>query len=624
MTDPQATPLSALGRRTHSHGRFRAEVQASAFRPPHPAPHHRFAGPARPAQAPRVVLGVSAYYHDACAALVVDGQVVAAVQEDRFSRKNHDAGFPAQAIAFCLQQAGLRLADVELVAFYEEPFLKADRLAQTARAAGAMSAATATDVARGVRRNVLLQEELRSALGEYAGPLCFVEHHVSHAASAFYASPFERAAGLVVDGVGEWATTTLLRAGPQGIELLEQVDYPHSLGLFYSAITAYLGFKINSDEYKVMALGAFSAPAYEAEVARLLRLHGDGSFSLDLERFSHHRDRKQAFHPALAELFGLPARAPGAALEHAHHGVAWAAQRRLEEAMQGLLRRLWARTEEPALVMAGGVALNSVANHVAFEATPFESLFVQPAATDAGGALGAALYAWHHVPEVRTRAPIPAPRFDPYLGPEYGPEVIEACLEEEGAEHRRCEGWPELYAAVAALLAEGKVVGWYQGRMEVGPRALGARSILATPCRAEMQTLVNEKIKFREGFRPFAPAVLADRAGELFELGKPACPLDYMLFVVPVRPEARDRIPAVVHADGTARPQRVYADTSPHFFGLIEAFDRLTGVPAVLNTSFNLAGEPIVCTPQDAFRTFMYSEMDALVMERFIVTKEAP
>lgn len=596
--------------------------EQSNFVQAHSGPYHRFAGAARPKGGPKVVLGISAYYHDSCAAIVVDGQVVAAVQEDRFTRRNHDACFPRLAIDYCLQSAGVNLDQVDLVAFYEEPFLKADRLAQCLLASRQHVTSTAAEAtARDITRNVTLPMQLRKEL-DWQGPLCFVQHHVSHAASAFYTSPFESAAALIVDGVGEWASSTLMRLGPQGIELIEQVDYPHSLGLLYSAITAYLGFRVNCDEYKVMALGSFAEPMYETQLQQLLRLYDDGSYALDLDYFSHHVDRGRAFGPKLEQLFGLPARSTGTALSAQHHGVAWATQRRLEQAVTGLLNRLHAQTSERALVMAGGVALNSVANHVAFQSSPFSEVFVQPAATDAGGALGAALYAWHHLDGPRVPSVRPAQRFDPYLGPEYGSEAVRDFVEEEGVEAQWASSWPDLYAQVAGLLAEGKVVGWYQGRMEVGPRALGARSILATPCRAEMQAIVNEKIKFREGFRPFAPAVLAHRADELFDLGKATHPLDYMLFVVDVKPEARARIPAVVHVDGTARPQRVYQETSPHFFGLIEAFEGETDVPALLNTSFNLAGEPIVCTPEDAFRTFSYSQMDVLVMDRCIIVKE--
>jgi len=596
--------------------------ESSNFVQAHSGPYHRFGGVARPDGPPKVVLGISAYYHDSCAALVVDGRVVAAVQEDRFTRRNHDACFPKHAIDYCLRSAGMDLEQVDVVAFYEEPFLKADRLAQCSLASRERVTPEAAEAtAHDITRNVTLPMLLRKALG-WQGPLCFVQHHVSHAASAFYTSPFESAAALIVDGVGEWASSTLMRLSAEGIELIEQVDYPHSLGLLYSAITAYLGFRVNCDEYKVMALGSFSEPMYEAQLQQLLRLYEDGSYALELDYFSHHVDRGRAFGPKLEQLFGMPARSAGTALSAEHHGVAWATQRRLEQAVTGLLNRLHTRTEERALVMAGGVALNSVANHVAFEASPFSEVFVQPAATDAGGALGAALYAWHQLEGPRRSAIQCNPRFDPYLGPEYGTQQVRDFVSEQGLEARWAPSWPQLYAQVAGLLAQGKVVGWYQGRMEVGPRALGARSILATPCRAEMQGIVNEKIKFREGFRPFAPAVLAHRAEELFELGKATHPLDYMLFVVGVKPGARERIPAVVHVDGTARPQRVYQETSPHFFGLIEAFEGETGVPALLNTSFNLAGEPIVCTPEDAYRTFSYSQMDVLVMDRCIIVKE--
>ncbi len=603
-------------------GRFKQKPSSEGnFSAPQAGPLHRLAG--APLQGrPRAILGISAFYHDSCAALIIDGRIIASVQEDRFSRRNHDPSFPSAAIAHCLKVGGLSLEQIDLVAFYEEPILKADRLARSMVAAReTLDDALEQEGLQAVRRNLNLQAALQKELG-YKGPLCFVQHHVSHAASTFYASGFDRAACLVTDGVGEWATTTLARCGPQGIELIEQIDYPHSLGLLYSAITAYLGFKINNDEYKVMALGPFAkTPRYEAELQQLLRLHPDHSFSVDLSFFDYHRDRKRAYNPRLCELFGLPARQREAPLTQAHYQVAHATQNRLEAAVSGLFNRLREKTSERNIVTSGGVALNSVANQKAFAQSGFESIFIQPAAGDAGGALGAALYAHHHLPEPKPPAVSQVP-FDPYLGPAFTEAQIRSFLEEEDAEYEFIEDWEALYERVAQALFEGKVVGWYQGRMEIGPRALGARSILASPCDANMQAVVNKKIKFREGFRPFAPAILAERAHTLFS-NPPVPPMDYMLFVAPVLEQARDKIPAVVHVDGTARPQRVHQARAPRFWSLISAFEKKSGVPALLNTSFNLAGEPIVCSPENAHQTFSYSRMDMLVMERFIVTKEA-
>lgn len=596
--------------------RLSHEVSASSsFRAPHPGPLHRVSGPALSSR-PRRVLGISAYYHDAAAAVVVDGEVVATVQEERLSRRNHDARFPGRAIAWCLAEAGLSLSQVDAVAYYEEPFLKADRLA-----ACAASGSRAPDHhTRAARRNLTLPLGLRRAL-PWDGPLVFVRHHASHAASAYYPSRFAEAAVVVVDGVGEWATTSVGRAGPEGLVLLEEIDYPHSLGLLYSAVTDYLGFRINHDEYKVMALASYGQPTtYAAALDELAPGDPAGGFALDLRYFDHHRSPTRSWSDALPGRLGLPPRARDGEVTQAHYDLAAALQARTDRAMTALLTRARTLTGLDAVVLAGGVALNGVANHRAFLASGVSELFIQPAAGDAGGAMGAALYAYHHLPTPQAKAPR-VERFDPFLGPRLTDAAVRDDLVKHRVSHHHYDSDEALCAVVARELAAGRVVGWCQGRMESGPRALGARSILADPRVPGMKETVNAKIKFREGFRPFAPAVPEARADDWFVLPTAREPAYSMLWVVPVRAERAAAVPAIVHVDGTARPQLVSAASAPRFHALLESFGALTGVPVLLNTSFNLAGEPIVNTPADALRTFSRCDLDTLVLERCVITK---
>jgi carbamoyltransferase len=586
---------------------------------PTPGPPFRLAGGLRPPGPLRRVLGISAFYHDAAAALIVDGVPVAAAQEERFSRRKFDPALPRQAVEYCLAEAGLRIADIDLVAFYEEPLLKLDRLLQSAMAAGR----SFEDLAKSgwfeaVERNLALSGRLGEALG-FAGPVAFVQHHLSHAASAFYTSPFEAAACLVCDGVGEWATTTLARCGPEGIRILEQIEYPHSLGLLYSAITAHLGFAANSDEYKVMALAAMGEPTLESALERILLRSGDGSFRLALDPLAPALGRRQNPEQDLTALLGMPPRDRQSPMRAEHRDLARSLQATTEEVMTALLVRLHEQTRLEHLVIAGGVALNGVANHRAFAASGFRHLFIQPAAGDAGGALGAALFAYHLAQEPRP-AHTPTARFQPLLGPGFDREEVRRCLRQEGASFHTVDR-DALLATTSGALAAGKVVGWFQGRMEFGPRALGARSILASPIDPTMKDTLNLRIKLREPFRPFAPILPEEEARRYFELPELYDPLYYMLFVLPVRLEQRSRIPACLHVDGTTRPQLVVRERSPLLHDLLRAFERESGVPVLLNTSFNLASEPIVCTPSDAYRTFRYSDLDLLVMEDCIVDR---
>jgi carbamoyltransferase len=586
------------------------------------------------------VLGISAWYHDAAACLVRDGRIVAAAQEERFTRRKHDPEFPTAAIRSCLEIGGIEAADLDAVGFYDKPFLKFERLLETYLACapkGLRSFQMAMPV--WLTEKLYLPDLIRRELGADV-PVHFAEHHVSHAASAFYPSPFEEAAILTVDGVGEWATTTWGVGRGEDIELSGEIRFPHSLGLLYSAFTYYTGFRVNSGEYKLMGLAPYGEPRYADRIREhLIDVKEDGSFRLDLRYFDYVsglRMTSKRFH----DLFEGPPRPPGAPPTRKDMDLARSIQVVLEDVILGMARHVRRETGMRHLVLAGGVALNCVANGRLRRAGIFDDLWIQPAAGDAGGALGVATWLSHR------RFGIPR-RPDPgaadgqagsYLGPEFSRGAIERTLREAGAVFEELAP-EEIAPRTAEILTEGKVVGWFQGRMEFGPRALGGRSILGDPRDRDMQTRMNLKIKYRESFRPFAPSVLAERSGEVFEDGF-ASP--YMLLVTGVRADRRleptpeqaeltgiDRlkvprsdVPAITHVDGSARVQTVHAETNPLYHGMIEEFRSRTGCPLVINTSFNVRGEPIVCTPEDAWNCFLGTEMDALVAGPFLLRKE--
>lgn len=561
----------------------------------------------------RAILGVSAQYHDAAACLLVDGAIVAAAQEERFSRIKHDPALPVAAARFCLAQAGLGPGDLEAVVFYEKPLLKLDRLLQTHLAIaprGARSFARA--MPRFFRERLFVGDDLADALGTTA-PVWYAEHHASHAASAFYPSPFEEAAILTLDGVGEWATGAWAKGSGRRIELLAEQRFPHSLGLLYAACTAYLGFEVNDGEYKVMGLAPYGEPRFvERILGTLVDVAGDGSVRLDL-RFLDLFDDRAMVGPAFAEVMGGPPRARGAPLEDRHRDVARSIQAVTEEIVLRQARALHARTGLDRVCLAGGVALNAVANGRLVAEGPFREVWVQPAATDAGGALGAALWAWHEALGQGRTPGVPDALGGVRLGPEYADEAIARALDAAGLAARRAG--PE---DVAERLAAGQVVGLFDGRMELGPRALGARSILADPVEARMRDVLNDKVKHREPFRPFAPAVLEEDAPHLFRMGRA---LPYMTVVVPATDEGKRQAAAAVHVDGTARVQTVSATPRTALRAVLEAFRARTGRSALLNTSFNLAGEPIVCSPEDAISTFLRTEIDALAIGSFVVPR---
>ncbi|MFT3869505.1 MAG: carbamoyltransferase [Nibricoccus sp.] len=583
------------------------------------------------------ILGISAFYHDSAAVLLEDGCIVAAVQEERFSRKKHDASFPRGATAWCLNQAH---GPIEAVVYYEKPLLKFERILRTAFAVApsgfrAFAAAIPDWLQNKLWLPSLIEQEL-AKLGCPDVPIFFSGHHESHAASAFFASPFERAAILTLDGVGEWTTTTLGRGRGNHLELLQELRFPHSLGLLYSAFTYHCGFRVNSGEYKLMGLAPYGKPRFAETIRKnLVDLKDDGSFRLNLDYFGYLQGQAMT-NNRFGELFNVPRRLPEAELTQSYCDLARSIQEVTEEIVLKLARTVHRMTGEANLCLAGGVALNCVANGRLLREGPFKQIWVQPASGDAGGALGAAL-ALHHL-HFKNQRPVPNADLmnGAFLGPSYGDEEILAAIGQEGLISRRMSD-EELYPHIARLIADGKVVGFVRGCAEFGPRALGARSILADARSTEMQSKLNLKIKFRESFRPFAPVVLAERTGEYFDLQTPS---PYMLVTAPVqtarrRPiaktsgqslmermrEIRSDIPAVTHLDYSARVQTVDARENPALYALLTAFDRLTGCPVLINTSFNVRGEPPVCHPREAIACFLDTGIDVLVLGNHVIDK---
>jgi carbamoyltransferase len=586
------------------------------------------------------ILGISAFYHDSAASLVVDGRIVAAAQEERFSRVKQDDRFPLQAIQYCLREAGLDVDQVDYVGFYDKPLLKFERLLETYLAfapAGFRSFRLAMPI--WLTQKLHLPREIRKGLnGKYRRRCVFMEHHESHAASAFFPSPFEEAALLTLDGVGEWATASLGIGRGNRIELFSELRFPHSLGLLYSAFTYFCGFRVNSGEYKLMGLAPYGEPIYADLIRRnLMDLKEDGSFRMDMAYFRYCQGLVMT-SPKFARLFGGPPRKSEAPLTQREMDLAASIQQVTEEVMLRCARHLHKQTGMKNLCLAGGVALNCVGNGRILREGPFEKVWIQPAAGDAGGSLGTALFIWH---QLLNKARIPSAtdsQRGTFLGPDFADADIRQFLEGRGCRYHYYDSEDDLCGTVAELIAAKKVVGWFQGRMEFGPRALGGRSILGDARSPEMQSIINLKIKFRESFRPFAPIVLRDRAPEFFELG-PDDESPYMLLVAPVLDRrrilpggaelngldklgiARSDIPAVTHVDYSARIQTVDAERNARLFRLLQIFEAKTNCPVMINTSFNIRGEPIVCRPEEAFQCFMATDMDALVMEHFVLLK---
>ena len=590
------------------------------------------------------ILGVSAFYHDSAACLLQDGVIVAASQEERFSRKRHDHRWPAQAVEDCLRAANLKPADLDLVAFYDKPLMKFERLLETYvtyAPSGFRSFLKAMPL--WLHEKLWIPDTIRRNLPGYGKEIVFAEHHESHAASAFFPSPFERAAVLTIDGVGEWTTTSIGLGEGNKLRLKKDIRFPHSLGLLYSAFTYYTGFRVNSGEYKVMGLAPYGEPRYaDLILEKLIDLREDGSFRLAMEYFDYCAGLTMTNHRFHA-LFGGPPRAAEARLTQKEMDLAASVQVVCEKVMVKLAHHAYELTGCEDLCLAGGVALNCVGNSKILRDGPFKRIWIQPAAGDAGGALGAAYVAWHNMlgnPRQRSSGGDGRDSMrGSLLGPEFSDEAIETFLHDKGAPYETLS-WTELPDRVAGLLADEKVIGWFQGRMEFGPRALGARSILGDPRSERMQSTMNLKIKFRESFRPFAPSILRERLGDWFDLD---CDSPYMLLVAPVKEQRRramteaenalfgieklnvprSSIPAVTHVDYSARVQTVHQETQPLYHGLLSAFERKTGCPIVTNTSFNVRGEPIVGTPADAYRCFMRTKMDNLVLGRYLLHRGA-
>jgi carbamoyltransferase len=591
------------------------------------------------------ILGISAFYHDSAAALIEDGRILAAAQEERFTRRKHDPGFPRNAIRYCLEQA--QGGRIDHVALYEKPLLKFERLIETYvtfAPRGLRSFCTAMPIwarQKLLQRRIIARELAAFDPGtDWAGRLLFIEHHHSHAASAFYPSPFERAAILVLDGVGEWPTTSAGTGNGTAIRIHKEIHFPHSLGLLYSAFTYYTGFRVNSGEYKLMGLAPYGSPRFAARIYdHLIDVKPDGSFRLNIEYFDYCTGLRMT-NGAFSDLFGQAPRRPDGEIRQFHMDIAASVQSVVNDVMLKLTRSLAAETGEKCLCLAGGVALNCVANGEVLRDGRFKKIWIQPAAGDAGGAVGAALAAYYQPggETFRSRQGEGDGMAGAFLGPEFSQNEIQERLCAAGAVLTMLP-LDELIDASARALAQGKALGWFQGRMEFGPRALGARSILADPRLSSMQATLNLKVKYRESFRPFAPAVLAERAAEYFDL---ACDSPYMLLVAGVHPSRRlpsapgdeelfglarlssprSEIPAVTHVDYSARIQTVHRKTNPLLHALISRFCDLTGCPVLVNTSFNVRGEPIVCTPEDAFRCFMGTQIEALAAGNCFLSKE--
>jgi len=595
------------------------------------------------------ILGISAYYHDSAAALVSDGSIIAAAQEERFSRKKHDSGFPKQAILYCLQEANLTLEDLDYVIFYDKPLIKFERLLETYLSfipAGFRSFIASMPI--WLQDKLFLKTTLKKALAELSTeenkkkvklpPLFFNEHHKSHAASAFYPSPFKKAAVLCLDGVGEWATSSVWLGDGHKLEPKWEIDFPHSLGLLYSAFTYYTGFKVNSGEYKLMGLAPYGEPKYvDLILDNLLDVKDDGSYRLDMSYFNFATGLTMT-NKKFDDLFGAPARKPESTITQVEMDLARSIQVVTEEIVLKIARNLHKELGVDNLCLAGGVALNCVSNGRLLREGPFKNLWIQPAAGDAGGALGAALSVWHEYLDKPREANPDDSMQGAFLGPKNTDDEIKKYLDSVNAKYERHDD-KELMPKLSKVLANDNVVGWLQGRMEFGPRSLGGRSIIGDPRSKKMQSIMNLKIKYRESFRPFAPVIKSDKVSEWFEIeGKSP----YMLLVAPVHKDKRNemseeeqklfgieklniprsQIPAVTHVDYSARIQTVHSETNPRFYKLLDAFDSDTGCPVLVNTSFNVRGEPIVATAEDAYRCFMRTEMDYLVLENYLLAKE--
>lgn len=594
---------------------------------------------------PQKILGLSFFYHDSAAVLLINGQPIAMAEEERFSRQKHDCGFPEKATRFVLKKGNIRPEELDYVVFYEKPFLKLDRIFKTSLATFPTAPVSFILAMKSLFSDKLwIREIISKRVGVDYKKVLFSEHHLSHAASAFLCSPYEKAAILTIDGVGEWACTTIGIGEKNKIKILKEIPFPHSLGLLYSSFTSFLGFKVNDGEYKVMGMAPYGQPKYMDRIKKLIKFFDDGSYLLDLKYFSFHRSIDKTYSPEFVKLFGKPrnkeskffTRRSGwpshfgpepdnksyekMALEQEYYAdIAASIQAVIEEAIIGLAKEAYKLTGCSKLCLAGGVALNSVANWKIVQKTPFKEIFIQPAAGDSGGALGAALYVYNSVFDQPRKFLME----NAYYGQKYGRGEIKSCVDNKGLKFEVFEQENKLLDSIVKEIINGKVIGWFQGQSEWGPRALGSRSILADPRRPDMKDIINAKIKFREPYRPFAASVLAEQAEDFFDISNVQnhYPARFMLYVVNVKKDKRKTIPAITHIDNTSRPQVVFKKDNQRYWKLINKFYQTTGIPLVLNTSFNLKGEPIVNSPEDAFSTFLRSNLDVLVLEDFVIRK---
>jgi carbamoyltransferase len=564
------------------------------------------------------ILGISCYYHDAAACLVQDGLVVAAAEEERFNRDKHHSGFPKNAIRFCLNLGRINPEQIDYVVFYEKPFVKFNRILETyisqwPRSFGSFRRA----VPLWLKSRLNMRKQIAKELNIDEDKIYFGDHHLSHAASAFLVSPFEEAAILTIDGVGEWATTTIGYGKGSTIKIDKEMKFPHSIGLLYSAITSYLGFRVNDAEWKVMGLAPYGEPKYVDKFLDLIDIKEDGSFRLNMKYFAYHYSAAESINRRLEKHLGRPKRQKDREIDQYYTDIAASGQKVVEDVIVKIASHLHKTYDTDYLTIAGGVGLNSVANWRIMQKTGFKDIFIQPASGDSGGALGAAI-AFYNLTLDKDRKY----RMEhAYLGPEYSDEDIQAMLDNYGVKYQKITDQKKLIDETAKMLAQDQVIGWFQGRLEFGPRALGNRSILANPKNPKMKEILNSKVKFRESFRPFAPSVTHEDAPEYFDISIDA---PYMLLIPDVHPDKKDLLPAITHVDGTARLQTVKKETNPRYHRLLSAFKKIAGVPVLLNTSFNVRGEPIVMSPEDAYSCYMRTGIDALVMGSYLLTEKDP
>jgi len=563
------------------------------------------------------IIGISAYYHDSAACLLKNGVIVSAVQEERFSRKKHDFSFPNKAIEYCLKEGNLSIKEIDAIAFYEKPYLKFERLLYQFVETFPKSAGVFIDsIPLWISEKLLVPKKIEKT--GFKGKVFYLEHHLSHAASSFLCSPFKEAAIFTVDGVGEYTTTAFASGKENKIKILKEIHFPHSLGLLYSTITAYLGFSVNNSEYKVMGLAPCGKPKFMKEFNKLLKIFEDGSFELNMKYFDYlHKKRMPS--KEMEKLFGKKIRKKESELTQFHKDIAASLQKKTEEVIFNSLNKLFDETKTENLCIAGGVGLNSVANGKILSNTPFKKIWVQPAAGDAGTAIGTALYVYNSIMNKPRKW-----KFEScFLGPSYSDQEIEKYLKKNEIKYSKFNSQTEIAKKTAQLIKENKVIGWFQGKMEFGPRALGSRSILSNACHPNMKDILNKKVKHREFFRPFAPVILFEEVSKWFESDQPVPePADYMLMVYQIKKEKRKIIPSVTHVDGSGRLQVIRKIQHPLYYQVIKEFQKLTGVPIIINTSFNIRGEPIVCAPQDAYKCMMGTGIDFTIMGSYLIKRE--